>query len=148
MLKDLNWRPLDQRGIDSRLMMRYKATYNLVAIPASLYLVRNTRASRHIHYLAYRQIQTLKDYYRFLQNYHPLECPSCQQLPTLPTLAQFSSAVCWVIHVPPPKYQPLVLSFIYTNCTNSSHHLFYHFVSTNPLSTWYFGMMSPTGVKT
>ena len=61
MLKDLNWRPLDQRRIDSRLVMMYKVTYDLVAIPASDYLVRNTRASRHIHHLAYRQIQTLKD---------------------------------------------------------------------------------------
>ena len=49
MLKDLNWRPLDQRRIDSRLVMMYKVTYDLVAIPASDYLVRNTRASRQIH---------------------------------------------------------------------------------------------------
>ena len=34
MLKDLNWRPLDQRRIDSRLLMMYKVTYDLVAIPA------------------------------------------------------------------------------------------------------------------
>ena len=64
MMKDLNWRPLDQRRIDSRLIM-YKATYDLVAIPASQYLTRNTRLSRHIHALSYRQIPTLKDYYRF-----------------------------------------------------------------------------------
>ena len=60
-----NWRPLDQHRIDSRLVMMYKVTYDLVAIPVSDYLVQNTRASRHIHSLAYRQIQTLKDYYRF-----------------------------------------------------------------------------------
>ena len=35
MLKDINWRPLDQRRIDSRLVMMYKVTYDLVAIPAS-----------------------------------------------------------------------------------------------------------------
>ena len=45
MLKDLNWHPLDQRRIDSRLVMMYKVTYVLVAITASDYLVRNTRAS-------------------------------------------------------------------------------------------------------
>ena len=83
MLKDLNWCPLDQRRIDSRLMMMYKVTYHLEAIPASLYHVPNTRVSRHIPSLAYRQIQTLKDYYRcqvhiLSQNYHPLECPPCQ----------------------------------------------------------------------
>ena len=49
MLKDLNWRPLDQRRTDSRLLMMYKVTYDLVAIPAPEYLVRNTRQSRHIH---------------------------------------------------------------------------------------------------
>ena len=46
MMKDLNWRPLDQRRIDSRLIMLYKVTYDLVAIPASQYLTRNTRLSR------------------------------------------------------------------------------------------------------
>ena len=34
MLKDLNWRPLDQHRIDSQLLMMYKVTYDLVAIPA------------------------------------------------------------------------------------------------------------------
>ena len=111
MLKDLNWGPLDQRCIDSRLMMMYKVTYDLVAIPASLYLVQNTRASRHTPSLAYRQIQTLKDNYRF--TFFPRTIIHWNDLPakirTLPTLAQFSSAVCQVIHVS-PKYQPLVLS--------------------------------------
>ena len=36
MLKDLNRGPLDERRNDSRLMMMYKVTYDLVAIPASL----------------------------------------------------------------------------------------------------------------
>ena len=68
MLNDLNWRALDQRRIDSRLMMMhiYKVTNDLVAIPVSLYLVRNTITSRHIHSLVYKQIQTFKDYYRFI----------------------------------------------------------------------------------
>ena len=58
MLKDLNWRPLDQRRIDSRHLMMYKVTYDLVAILAPEHLARNTRQSRHIHSLAYRQIHT------------------------------------------------------------------------------------------
>ena len=60
MLKDLNW-----RRIDSRLLMMYKVTYDLVAIPAPEYLARNTRQSKHFHSLVYSQIHTLKDYYRF-----------------------------------------------------------------------------------
>ena len=65
MLNDLNWRPLDQRRIDSRLMMMYKVTNDIVAIQAPGYLVQNTRQSRHIQSLVYRQIYALKDYYRF-----------------------------------------------------------------------------------
>ena len=103
MLKQLNWRPLDQRRIDSQLVMMYKVTYDLVAIPASDYLVRNTRTSRHIHPLAYRQIQTLKDYYRL--TFFPRTIIHWNALPAniqpLPTLAQFSGAVCRVIHVSP-----------------------------------------------
>ena len=64
MLHDLNWRTLDQR----LLVLLYKVTYDLVAIqsvPASDYLIGNTRPSSRIHPLAYRQVTTLKDYYKF-----------------------------------------------------------------------------------
>ena len=52
MLQDLNWRTLDQRRIDSRLVLLYKVTYDLVAIPASDYLIRNTRPSSRNHPIA------------------------------------------------------------------------------------------------
>ena len=52
MTKDLNWRTLEQRRIDSRLTLMYKITYDLVAIPAVDYLIPNTRQSRHNHLLA------------------------------------------------------------------------------------------------
>ena len=103
MMKDLNWRPLDQRRVDSRIIMLYKVTYDLVAIPASQYLTRNTRLSRHIHPLSYRQIPTLKDYYRF--TFFPRSIINWNALPAhilvLPTFTQFKSAVCQVIHVSP-----------------------------------------------
>ena len=103
MMKDLNWRPLDQRRIDSRLIMLYNVTYDLVAIPASQYLTRNTRLSSHIHPLSYRQIPTLKDCYRFTffsrSIIHWNALPA--HIPVLPTLAHFRSAVCQVIHVSP-----------------------------------------------
>ena len=66
MIKDLNWCTLPQRRIDSRLTLMDKITYDLVAIPAADYLIPNTRQSRHNHQLAYRQIPTLKDYYKFI----------------------------------------------------------------------------------
>ena len=34
MLKDLNWRPWDQCRTNSRLLMMYKVTYDIVAIQA------------------------------------------------------------------------------------------------------------------
>ena len=103
ILKDINWRPLDQRRIDSRLVMLYKVKYDLVAIPASQYITRNTRLSRHIHLLLFRQIPTIKDYYRFTffprTIIHWNDLPA--HIPVLSTLVQFSSAVCQVIHVSP-----------------------------------------------
>ena len=67
--------------------MMNKVTYNIVAIPASLDLVRNTRASRHIHPLAYRQIQNLKDYYRF--TFFPRTIIHWNAPPPLPTYRPF-----------------------------------------------------------
>ena len=43
----------------------YKITYDQAAIPAADCLIPNTRQSRHNHKLAYRQIPTLKDYYKY-----------------------------------------------------------------------------------
>ena len=103
MIKDLNWRTLEQRRIDSRLTLMYKITYDLVAIPAADYLIPNTRQSRHNHPLAYGQIPTLKDYYKytfFLRTIvHWNALPF--YIPVLPNVAQFSHAVCQVVHVSP-----------------------------------------------
>ena len=103
MLRDLNWHTLDQRLIDSRLVLVYKVTYDLAAIPASDYLIRNTRLSSRIRPLTYRQITTLKDYYKYTffsrtiihWNALPHHIPSC------PNLAQFSTAVGQVVHSVP-----------------------------------------------
>lgn len=103
MLKDLNWRTLEQRRIDSRLILMYKITYDLVAIPVADYLTPNTRQSRHNHQMAYMQIPTLKDYYKFTffprTIVHWNALPS--YIPVLPTLAKFSHAVCQVVHTSP-----------------------------------------------
>ena len=103
MIKDLNWCTLEQRRIDSRLTLTYKITYDLVAIPAADYLIPNTRQSRHNHQLAYRQIPTLKGYYKY--TFFPRTIVHWNALPffipVLPTVAQFSHAVCQVVHVSP-----------------------------------------------
>ena len=101
-VQDLNWRPLDQRRIDSRLVLLYKVTYDLVAIPAGDYLIGNTGSSAKNHPLAYQQITTLKDYYKF--TFFPRTIIHWNALPAhipiLSTLAQFSIAVCQVVHTP------------------------------------------------
>ena len=105
MLQDLKWRTLDQWRINSRLVLLYiyKVTYDLVAIPATDYLVWNTRPSTRTHSLAYRQISTLKDYYKFTffprTIIHWNALPA--HIPVLPTLTQFSTAVCQVVHSTP-----------------------------------------------
>ena len=56
MLGNLNWRPLDQRRIDNRLVMMYTGTYDLVVIRTSEYLKPNRRESKCIQPLEYKQI--------------------------------------------------------------------------------------------
>ena len=94
---------LEQRHIDSRLTLMYKFTYDLVAIPAADYQIPNTRQSRHNQQLAYRQIPTLKDYNKY--TFFPRTIVHWNALPfyipVLPTVAQFSHAVCQVVHVSP-----------------------------------------------
>ena len=53
----------------------YKITYDLVAIPAAVYLIPNTRQSKHNHQLAYRQIPTLLQVHILSPHRSPLECP-------------------------------------------------------------------------
>ena len=93
MLQDLNWHTLDQRRIDSRLVLLYKVTYDLVAIPAFDYLIRNTCPASRNHSLAYRQITTLKDYYKFTfsrgQSYTGKPYHTTLILPTLHSFTQF-----------------------------------------------------------
>ena len=99
----VSWRPLDQRRIDTRLIMLYKITYDLVAIPLTDYLTPNRRQSKFIHPLAYRQISTTTNYCKY--SFFPRTAVHWNALPIsivmLPTVAQFSHAVCQVVHVSP-----------------------------------------------
>ena len=103
MLQDLNCRTLEQRRIDSRLTLMYKITYDLVAIPTADYLILNTRQSRHNHLVAYRQIPTLKDYYKY--TFFPRTIVHWNAFPVQisikPIVAQFSHALCQVVHISP-----------------------------------------------
>ena len=130
MLRDLNWRTLDQRRIDSRLVLLYKVTYDLVAIPASDYLIRNTRLSSRIHPLAHRKITTLKDYYKYtyfpriiihwnaLPHHIPIQpTPGTVKHSCLPgsPLRVLNTSSCF--------YLLTILTPLYSHCTNSFHGL-------------------------
>ena len=145
MLKDLNWRPLDQRRIASHLIMLY-----LVAIPAYQYLTCNTRLSRHIHPLSCRQIPTLKDYiFRILPKVnYLLEFPASRL--TSPSHLGAVQQCC----LPGDLCLSLNTSFcfyllttltLFSHCTNSFHPLFLCFISAYPFNTWFTGtpLISP-----
>ena len=106
MLQDLNCRTLDQRRVDSRLVLLCKVIYDLVAIPASDNLIQHTRPFSRNHPVAYRQITTLKDFYiytffpRTIIYWNALP----HHIPTLPTLAQFRLAGCKVAHSTNPPF--------------------------------------------
>ncbi len=63
MLKDLQWEPLEERRLRSRLVMMYKINHDLIDIPAASYLTpgdSRTRGSSN-----YRQPHTNHDVYKF-----------------------------------------------------------------------------------
>ena len=119
MIKDLNRRTFEQQRIDSRLTLMYKITYDLVAMPVADYLTPNTRQSRHNHQLVYRQIPTF-NYYKYTvfpprTIIHWYALPF--YIPVLPTMAQFSQAVCQVL-LPFNYTNPLPFTCIlFLNCS-------------------------------
>ena len=65
MLNTLNWPNLQERRLRSRLIMMYKITHQLVAIPFSTILIPSDSRTRKHHSLTFRHIYTTKDSYRF-----------------------------------------------------------------------------------
>ena len=75
MLQDLNWRTLDQQRLESRLVILYKVTYDLAAIPASDYLILRKKTFSS----ADRQITTPNNYFMLTRSptdNHTLERPT------------------------------------------------------------------------
>lgn len=65
MLNTLNWPQLAQRRLRTRLVMMYKITHQLVAIPSNAVLIPSDSRTRKHHTLTFRHIYTSKDSYRF-----------------------------------------------------------------------------------
>ena len=100
MIGKLGWRNLEQQRSDSRLVLFYKIVYGYVAVPLPSYVIPHPRASRTPHPLAYRQISTRTDYYKY--SFYPLTVVQWNSLPasiaTLTDLNSFKRAVCQVCH--------------------------------------------------
>ena len=78
MLKDLNWRPFDQRHIDSRLLMMYKVICHMLSQHLSTLFETQDNPDTFTLWSIDRSIhsKTITGSH-FPQNYHPLECPPC-----------------------------------------------------------------------
>ena len=65
MIKELKWRPLEDRRRDTRLTLFYKIDNNLVAIEKEGRLIPPTRRTRHSHEKSYQIPSTKQDYRKF-----------------------------------------------------------------------------------
>ncbi|MCG7869528.1 MAG: reverse transcriptase family protein, partial [Candidatus Thiodiazotropha taylori] len=103
MLNTLGWRSLEQRRADARLCLFYRIVYGLVAIPMPDYIQPITRDSSNCHSMAYRQVHTSKDLYKY--SFFPLAIVQWNALPEsvvcLPTLDAFKGAVGKLHHSRP-----------------------------------------------
>ena len=95
MLEKLGWRSLQQRRADARLCLFYRVVYGLVAIPMPEYIQPNIRVSRYCHSMAFCQVHTSADYYKY--SFYPLAIVQWNDPPEwvvcLPTLDAFKEAV-------------------------------------------------------
>lgn len=90
MLDTLNIPPLSQRRLRTRLIMMYKITYHLVAIPSDILIKADSRTRKN-HSLTFRHISTSKDTYR--HSFFPYTIPQWNQLS--PALVLSPSVACF-----------------------------------------------------
>ena len=103
MLDNLGWRSLENRRIDSRLVMFYKIIYCHVAIQIPTYFEKPHRYTRHMHPLSYRQIHTSATYYQ--QSFYPATIVLWNRLPSeivlRADLDSLKEGVCQINHQSP-----------------------------------------------
>lgn len=104
MLDSLGWRTLEQRRADARLCIFYKIVYGLVAVPLPEYIHPvNISSLRHCHSMAFRQLHTSRDYYKY--SFFPLAIVQWNALPETavcsPDLESFKVAVSELQHTRP-----------------------------------------------
>ena len=103
MLDNLGWRSLENRRIDSRLIMFYKIIHRHVAIQIPTYFEKPPRYTRHMHPLSHRQIHTSATYYQ--QSFYPEIIVLWNRLPSeivlRADLDSFKKGVCQINHQSP-----------------------------------------------
>ena len=108
---DLGLRSLEQRRVDASVIMLYKIIHGIVAISLPVYFKQLSRQTRHSHPLAFRQIHTTANYYKY--SFFPLSRVYWNRLPAevvmLPTLDQFGVAV-WSLDHRLPYYNTAVFN--------------------------------------
>ena len=65
MIDTLGWPTLAERRLKTRLIMFYKITHCLIAIPTDIFVPLDNRLRKH-HSQSYQHIQTSKDIYKWL----------------------------------------------------------------------------------
>ena len=122
MLDTLNIPPLSHRRLRTRLIMMYKITYHLVAIPSNILVLADSRTRKN-HSLTYRHIYTSKDSYR--HSFFPYTIPQWNQLPAPLVLAtsidnfreQLTPAViCTLVQITTKMYIVLITSSHFGTC--------------------------------
>ena len=103
MLEKLGWRTLKQRHTDAWPVLFYKIVYGYVAVPLPGYVIPLTWISRTSHPLAYRQISTQTEYYKY--SFYPLTVVQWNHLLAsvviLTDLGSFKRAVSHVFNSKP-----------------------------------------------
>ena len=100
MLERLKLQTLQDRRSNARLCLFYKIVHRLVAIDMPPYVQHPARSSRLSHALAFRQIHTRYDLYKY--SFFPLAILQWNSLPVgiagLPSLNSFRLAVSTTNH--------------------------------------------------
>ena len=103
MLDGLGWRSLENRRLDSRLVMFYRIIHGYVAIQIPTYFEKPQRYTRHMHPLCFRQIHTFAAYYQ--QSFYPATIVLWNRLPSdivlRADLDSFKEGVCKINHQSP-----------------------------------------------
>ena len=65
MVNTLQWPPLAERRLKSKLVIFYKIVHCLIAVPADHILTPTDSRTRSTHSLSYKHLQTTKDTYKW-----------------------------------------------------------------------------------